>query len=66
MWNVKTKVIPVTIRATGTISKSFTKYLLNVLAKYEIIKTTKNSHIDCCTFTAESADVKVRDVQHGK
>jgi len=25
MWNVKTRVIPVTIRATGTISKSFRK-----------------------------------------
>jgi hypothetical protein len=54
MWNVKTKVMPVTIRATGTISKSFTKYLINVPAKYEIIKTTKKSHIECCTFTAES------------
>ena len=30
MWNVKSKVIPVTIRATGTISKSFTKYLGNI------------------------------------
>jgi len=27
MWNVKTKVIPVTIGATGTISKSFGKYV---------------------------------------
>jgi len=26
MWNEKTKVIPVIIRATGTISKSFRKY----------------------------------------
>jgi hypothetical protein len=26
MWNVKTKVIPVTIGATGTISKSYRKY----------------------------------------
>jgi len=26
MWNVKTKVIPVIIEATGTISKSFRKY----------------------------------------
>jgi hypothetical protein len=25
MWNVKTRVIPVIIRATGTISKSFRK-----------------------------------------
>jgi len=27
MWNVKTKVIPVIIGATGTVSKSFTKYV---------------------------------------
>jgi hypothetical protein len=40
---VKTKVIPVTIGATGTTSKSFTKYLINVPAKHEIIKTTKTA-----------------------
>ena len=32
MWNVKTKVIPVTIGATGTISKSFRKYVSNIKA----------------------------------
>ena len=30
MWNVKIKVIPVIIGATGTISKSFTKYMSNI------------------------------------
>jgi hypothetical protein len=35
MWNVKTKVIPVIIGATGTISKSFRKYLSNILGKHE-------------------------------
>jgi len=35
MWNVKTKVIPVIIGATGTISKSFTKYVGNVPRKHE-------------------------------
>jgi hypothetical protein len=29
MWSVKTKVIPVRIGATGTILKSFRKYLSN-------------------------------------
>jgi len=33
MWNVKTKVIPVIIGATGTISKSFRKYASNVPGK---------------------------------
>jgi hypothetical protein len=30
MWNAKTKVIPVIIGATGTISKSFRQYLSNI------------------------------------
>jgi len=33
MWNVKTKAIPVIIGATGTISKSFRKYVSNILSK---------------------------------
>jgi hypothetical protein len=33
MWNVKSKVIPVLIRATGTISKSFRIYLSNWKAR---------------------------------
>ena len=34
MWNVKTKVIPVIIGATGTISKSFRKYVSNMPRKH--------------------------------
>jgi hypothetical protein len=30
MWNAKTKVIPVIIGATGTISKSFRKHVSNI------------------------------------
>ena len=33
MWNAKTKVIPVIIGATGTISKSFRKYVGNIPGK---------------------------------
>ena len=33
MWNVKTKVIPVIIGTTGTISKSFIKYMSNFLVR---------------------------------
>jgi hypothetical protein len=36
MWNVKTKVIPVIIGATGTISKSFRKYVSNILGTHEV------------------------------
>ena len=35
MWNVKTKVIPVIIGATGTISKSFRKYASNIPRNHE-------------------------------
>jgi len=35
-WNVKTKVIPVIIGATGTISKSFRKYASNMPGKHEV------------------------------
>ena len=36
MWNVKTKVIPVIIGATGTISKSCRKYMSNIPGKHEV------------------------------
>ena len=36
IWNVKTKVIPEIIGATGTISKSFRKYVSNIPGKHEI------------------------------
>jgi len=35
MWNVETKVIPIIIGATGTISKSFRKYVSNTPRKHE-------------------------------
>ena len=34
MWKVKTRVIPVIIGATGTISISFKKYISNVPGNY--------------------------------
>jgi hypothetical protein len=38
MWSVKTKVIPVIIGATGTISKSFRKYQSNIPGKHKTNK----------------------------
>jgi hypothetical protein len=35
MWNVKTKVTPVIIGATGTISKSCRKYLSSIPGKHD-------------------------------
>ena len=36
MWNVKTKVIPLTTVVKGTISESFRKYMCNLPGKHEI------------------------------
>jgi len=43
MWNVKTKVIPVVIGATGTVSKSFRKYASNIPGKHEVKALQKTS-----------------------
>jgi len=43
MWNVKTKVIPVITGATGTISKSFRKYVRNIPGKYEVKELQKTA-----------------------
>jgi hypothetical protein len=42
-WNVKTKVIPVIIGATGTISKSFRKYVSNIPGNHEVKKLQKTA-----------------------
>jgi hypothetical protein len=41
MWNVKAMVTPVIKVATGTISESFRKYLINVMGKHEIKELQK-------------------------
>jgi hypothetical protein len=43
MWNVKTNVKPVVIGATGTISKSLTKYLSNVPGIHEVKELQKTA-----------------------
>ena len=43
MWTVKTKAIPVIIGATGTISKSFRKYVSNILGKHEVKELKKTA-----------------------
>jgi hypothetical protein len=43
MWNVKTKVVPVITGASGTISKSFRKYLSNIPGKQKIKELQKTS-----------------------
>jgi hypothetical protein len=41
--NVKAKLIPVIIRATGTISESFRKYLSNIPGKHKIKELQKTA-----------------------
>jgi len=43
MWNLKSKVLPVVIWATGTISKSFTKYLSNIPGNHEVKELQKTA-----------------------
>ena len=45
MWNVKTKVIPVIIGATGTVkqSESFRKYMSNIPGKHEVKELQKTA-----------------------
>ena len=60
MWNVKTKVIPVIIGATGTISKTFRKYVSNIPGKHEVKEVQKTAILGHCTHTSESTNVKVQ------
>jgi hypothetical protein len=43
MWNVKTKVIPLIIGATGTISKSFRKYVSNIPGNHKVKELQKTA-----------------------
>ena len=43
MWNVNTKVIPVIIGATGTVSVSFRKYVSNIPGKHEVKELQKTA-----------------------
>ena len=43
MWNVKTKVIPLIIGTTGTISKSFRKYVSNIPGNHEVKELQKTA-----------------------
>jgi len=43
MCNVKTKAIPVIKGASGTISKSFRKYVSNILGKHEVKELQKTA-----------------------
>ena len=46
MWNVKTKVIPVIIGATGTVSKTFIKYVSKIPENHEVKELQKTAILD--------------------
>ena len=60
MWNVKTKVVPVIIWATGSISKSFRKYMSNIPGKHEVKEIQKTAILGTAHGTSESTNVKVQ------
>jgi hypothetical protein len=62
MWNVKTNVIPVIKEATGTISKSFRKYLSNIKGKHKIKVLQKISHVGHSTHTSESNNIHIQKI----
>jgi len=43
MWKVKTRVIPVIIGVTGTVSKSFRKYISNIPGNHDMKKLQKTA-----------------------
>jgi len=43
MWNVKTRVIPVIIGATGTFSKSFRKYVSDIPGTHDVKELQKTA-----------------------
>jgi hypothetical protein len=43
LWNVKATVIPVIIGATGTISKSFRKYVSNIPGNHDVKEVQKTA-----------------------
>ena len=61
MWKVKTRVIPVVIGATGTISKSFRKYISNIPGNHEVKELQKTAILGTAHIrTSESSNVKVQ------
>ena len=60
MWKVKTKVIPVIIGATGTISKSLRKYISNIPRNNEVKELQKTAILGTAHVLPESANVKVQ------
>jgi hypothetical protein len=46
MWNVKAKILPVITGATGTISKSFRKYVNKITGSHDVRELQKTAILD--------------------
>ena len=66
MWKVKARVVLVIIGANGTVLKSLRQYLSNVATKHAIKELQRAAILGNCTHTAESANVKVHNIFHGR
>jgi hypothetical protein len=65
MWNVKTKVIPVIIGATGTISKSFRKYVSNIPGNHEIKELQKTAILGTAHILRKALTYRYNGVKAG-
>jgi len=63
MWNVKTKVIPVIIGVTGTISKSFRTYVSNIPRNHEVKELQKTTILGT-THILQKVKVKLKQSRY--
>jgi hypothetical protein len=65
MWNVTTEVIPVITVATGTVCKSFTKYLSYIPSKHDIKELQQTAILTLHTYCGKYW-CKVQNIERGK
>jgi hypothetical protein len=65
VWNVKTKVIPVMIGATGTISESFRKYESNIPGNHEVKELQKTAILDTAHILRKVLTLRYNGVKTG-
>jgi hypothetical protein len=62
MWNVKTKLKPIIIEVTGTISKSFRKYPNHIRRKHEITELRKTAILGTAHVLRKVVILKVQNI----
>ena len=63
MWNVKTSVIPVIIGATGTISKSFRKYVSDIPGNHDVKELQRTAILGTAHILRKVLNVKEQQNQ---